>query len=224
MSLQLSDDFKSFPTLSVSVLILWETISKQCRDGHWSLNDSASGVAPEPYLSGFTCSQVTWRSCSGARLDSLHLGGLWDSVSLSTQRMLLGPLLEQQGSRQSTFRLFSHECLPKCLKLAMVLPFTRLLWHKYDQLQAAEFPHPLPQSHPHSYAGCTYGCYPLPALLPTPPVFSFLSTWHLALFPSVFPRLTPAQGEFSDRFCFWEALQARGRKSGQSWTEQCVPA
>lgn len=73
--LQLSHGFRSLQTLSISVLILRETVNEQFRDGHWPLNHNVSRIAPDLCFSNRMCLQITWRSCSGAHVDPLHLGG-----------------------------------------------------------------------------------------------------------------------------------------------------
>lgn len=60
---------------------------------------------------------------------------------------------------------------------------------------------------------------PQPQLLSSP---SFTSSCLWKLFLSVFPELALAPGGLSDGSCFWEALQAVGRKPRQSWTVPCV--
>lgn len=49
----------------------------------------------------------------------------------------------------------------------------------------------------------------------------FTSSWHWTFNIS---QAGSSPGGFSDRSCFWEALQARGRKSLKSWTVQCASA
>ena len=94
-SLWLSNGFKSFGQHSVSVLILWETISRQSRDGPWPQAPPCEKSDSDLCFSDGMCSHISKRSCQG--WESLCLGGAWDSAGLSAslgEAAAAGPHLE----------------------------------------------------------------------------------------------------------------------------------